>query len=76
MANKSVSAEIGAQYTLSFLTEKLSVLDPVSMPKTAAWAERLLALPEVRDSVVGEFEDLYLAAMRRNGSFSLQRLAA
>ncbi len=55
---------------------RLAVLDAASTPKTAAWAERLLALPEVRDSVVDEFEDLYLAAMRKNGSYSLNRLAA
>ncbi|MDH3221376.1 MAG: glutathione S-transferase family protein [Gammaproteobacteria bacterium] len=55
---------------------KLSVIDPESMPKVSAWAERLLALPEVRDSVVDEFEDLYLAAMEKNGSYSLYRLAA
>ena len=55
---------------------KLAVLDPASTPKTAAWAARLLALPEVRDSVVDEFEDLYLAALRKNGSYSLYRLAA
>ncbi|MDJ0776432.1 MAG: glutathione S-transferase family protein [Gammaproteobacteria bacterium] len=55
---------------------KLAVLDAADMPKTAAWAGRLLALPEVRDSVVDEFEDLYLAAMRNNGSYSLVRLAA
>jgi glutathione S-transferase len=55
---------------------KLSVIDPQATPKTAAWAERLLALPEVRDSVVDEFEDLYLAAMEKNGSYSLKRLAA
>ena len=55
---------------------KLSVLDPVTMPKLNAWAERLLALPEVRDSVVDEFEDLYLAAMEKNGSYSLHLLAA
>ena len=55
---------------------KLSVLDRESMPKTVAWAERLLALPEVRDSVVDEFEDLYLEAMEKNGSYSLHRLAA
>jgi len=53
---------------------KLSVLDPETMPKTVAWAERLLALPEVRDSVVDEFEDLYLRAMQNNGSYSLNRL--
>ncbi len=55
---------------------KLSVLDPATMPKVTAWGERLLALPEVRESVVDEFEDLYLAAMEKNGSYSLNRLAA
>ncbi len=55
---------------------KLSVLDPATMPKVIAWGERLLALPEVRESVVDEFEDLYLAAMEKNGSYSLNRLAA
>ncbi len=55
---------------------KLSVIDPAAMPKVAAWGERLLALPAVRDSVVDEFEDLYIAAMEKNGSFSLNRLAA
>ncbi|MDH3389701.1 MAG: glutathione S-transferase family protein [Gammaproteobacteria bacterium] len=55
---------------------KLSVIDPQTMPKVSAWAERLLALPEVRDSVVDEFEDLYLEAMEKNDSYSLRRLAA
>ncbi len=55
---------------------KLSVIDPASMPKVTAWGERLLALPEVRDSVVDEFEDLYIAALEKNGSYSLNRLAA
>jgi len=55
---------------------RLSVIDPASMPKVRAWADRLLALPEVRDSVVDEFEDLYLQALRKNDSFSLNRLAA
>ena len=55
---------------------KLSVIDPESMPKVSAWAERLLALAEVRASVVDEFDDLALAALRKNGSFSLNRLAA
>ncbi len=55
---------------------RLSVIDPETMPKVVAWGERLLALPEVRDSVVPEFEDLYLAAMEKNGSYSLNRLAA
>ena len=60
----------------SVAENKLSVLDPETMPRVEAWAQRLLALPEVRDSVVDEFEDLYLNAMQNNGSYSLYRLAA
>jgi glutathione S-transferase len=60
----------------SVAENKLSVLDPETMPRVEAWAQRLLALPEVRDSVVDEFEDLYLSAMQNNGSYSLYRLAA
>ncbi len=55
---------------------KLSVIDPATMPRVDAWAQRLLALPEVRDSVVDEFEDLYISAMDKNGSYSLRQLAA
>ena len=60
----------------SVAQNKLSVIDTASMPNVTAWAERLFALPEVRDSVVDEFEDLYLSAMRKNGSYSLYQLAA
>jgi len=60
----------------SVADNKLSVIDPVTMPRVNAWAQRLLALPEVRDSVVDEFENLYIAAMQKNDSYSLHRLAA
>ena len=60
----------------SVANNQLSVIDPATMPRVNAWAQRLLALPEVRDSVVDEFEDLYLAAMQKNDSYSLHRLAA
>ena len=60
----------------SVADNQLSVIDPVTMPRVYAWGQRLLALPEVRDSVVDEFEDLYLGAMQKNGSYSLNRLAA
>jgi len=60
----------------SVANNQLSVIDPVTMPRVNAWAQRLLALPEVRDSVVDEFEDLYIAAMQKNDSYSLHRLAA
>ncbi len=55
---------------------KLSVIDSATMPRVDAWAQRLLALPEVRDSVVDEFENLYISAMDKNGSYSLHQLAA
>ena len=55
---------------------KLSVIDSEKMPRVYAWAERLRALPEVRESVVDEFEQLYINAMEKNGSYSLGRLAA
>ena len=60
----------------SVAQNRMSVIDPASMPKVTAWGERLLALPEVRDSVVDDFEDLYLAAMKKNGSYSLYQLTA
>ena len=60
----------------SVADNKLSVIDPATMPRVNAWAQRLLALPEVRDSVVDEFENLYIAAMQKNDSYSLHRLAA
>jgi glutathione S-transferase len=60
----------------SVADNKLSVIDPETMPKVAAWGQRLLDLPEVRDSVVDEFEDLYLGALEKNESYSLNRLAA
>ena len=60
----------------SVADNQLSVIDTATMPRVTAWAERLLALPEVQDSVVDEFEDLYISAMQRNGSYSLNRLAS
>jgi len=60
----------------SVAQNRLSIIDPATMPKVNAWAERLLALPEVRDSVVDDFGDLYLAVMEKNGSYSLNQLAA
>jgi glutathione S-transferase len=55
---------------------RLSVIDAAQTPKVAAWGQRLLALPEVRDSVVDEFEDLYIAALQKNESYNLVQLAA
>ncbi len=54
----------------------ITYIDPATLPKVTARAQRLLALPEVRDSVVDEFEDLYIAALQKNASYSLNQLAA
>jgi glutathione S-transferase len=53
-----------------------SVIDPASMPKVDAWSKRLLALPAVKNSVVGEFESLFLAAIERANSYGWKRSAA
>ncbi len=55
---------------------RFSVVDPDSMPKVDAWSKRLLALPEVKNSVVPEFETLFLAAIERADSYSWRQLAA
>lgn len=55
---------------------QFSLLDPATMPKLQAWSQRLLALPEVKNSVVDEFESLYLGALERANSYSWQQYAA
>lgn len=36
-----------------------ALIDPAALPKVAAWSAALLALDEVKDSVVAEFEAMY-----------------
>ncbi len=55
---------------------KMSVLDAEQFPKTKAWADRLLALPEVQHSVVPEFESLYLTVLEKNDSYYRTQLVA
>ena len=55
---------------------KLSLVEPATLPKLSAWATRLLKLPEVRNSVVEDFESLYLSALERANTFSWQQYAA
>jgi glutathione S-transferase len=54
---------------------KLSIIDAEKLPKLARWSERLLALPEVKNSTVEDFELLYIDAMRDNKSYALAQLA-
>lgn len=54
---------------------KLSLIDSNKTPKLAAWAERLLALPEVQSSVVSDFESLYVAVLQKNDSYYLANQA-
>jgi len=55
---------------------RISVIDPVTMPKVDAWAKRLMALPAVKDSVVPEFEALFVAALEKANTYSWTRIAA
>lgn len=55
---------------------RFSVIDAATMPKLDAWSKRLLALPAVKNSVVAEFEDIYLAALENNNSYLWQSRAA
>jgi glutathione S-transferase len=51
------------------------IFDSAELPKTAAWSRVLLGLPLVRDSVVPEFRDLYLADLRKRRGYLASRLA-
>jgi glutathione S-transferase len=55
---------------------RFSVIDAATMPKLDAWSKRLLALPAVKNSVVAEFEELYLAALETNNCYLWQSRAA
>ena len=48
---------------------RFSVIDFGSLPKVSAWSKRLLAMPAVQQSVVTDFEQLYLEAMKRSDSY-------
>jgi len=54
---------------LEMLNRFVSTYDRESLPRVAAWSDALLALPEVRDSVVPEFEKLYLATVRNRSDY-------
>ena len=56
--------------------EKFNMIDANRTPRVAAWSKRLMDLPAVQSSVVGEFEQLYLAALEKANSYSWQQLAA
>jgi glutathione S-transferase len=55
---------------------RFSVIDAATMPKLDAWSKRLLALPAVKNSVVAEFEEIYLAALETNNCYLWQSRAA
>ncbi len=55
---------------------RFSVIDEETMPRVTAWSKRLLALPAVQNSVVPEFEDLYLEAIEKANSYTWQQFAA
>ena len=60
----------------SVANNQFSVLNHDNMPKVVAWSQRLLALPSVQNSVVPEFETLYLKAIEKVNSYTWQQYAA
>jgi glutathione S-transferase len=48
---------------------RFSVINIESLPKISAWSKRLLALPAVKQSVVADFEAIYLNAIETAGSY-------
>ncbi len=55
---------------------RFSVIDNATMPKLDAWSKRLLALPAIKNSVVADFETLYLAALEDKDGYLWQNRAA
>lgn len=55
---------------------RFSLVNPASMPKVNAWSKQLLALPAVKDSVVSDFDSIYLARLEKTNSYTWQQHAA
>ncbi len=53
-----------------------SLIESKSMPRVNDWAKRLLALPAVKNSVVPDFDSLYLAGLEKSNSHIWQQYAA
>ncbi len=51
------------------------LFDASDFPRLSAWSERLLELEEVKGSVVEDFEDLFLAHVRKPGGFGSQQFS-
>nr|VFK08709.1 MAG: glutathione S-transferase [Candidatus Kentron sp. LPFa]VFK25822.1 MAG: glutathione S-transferase [Candidatus Kentron sp. LPFa] len=54
---------------LALLPRAVDIFTASTHPKISAWSEALLALPSVRNSVVREFPDLYLASIQERGGY-------
>jgi glutathione S-transferase len=48
---------------------RFSVINFETLPKISAWSKRLLKTPAVKQSVVADFEILYLEAIEKSGSY-------
>nr|VFK43465.1 MAG: glutathione S-transferase [Candidatus Kentron sp. TC] len=54
---------------LALLSRTVDIFTESTHPRVSAWSDTLLALPSVRNSVVREFPDLYLASIRERGGY-------
>lgn len=51
---------------------RFSIIDFASMPKIEVWSKRLLAMPAVKNSVVADFEAIYLKRLEDNNGYRWQ----
>ena len=52
---------------------RFSIIDFAAIPKIEAWSKRLLAMPAVKNSVVKDFETIYLKALEDNNGYQWQQ---
>ncbi|WP_083251548.1 glutathione S-transferase family protein [Acidihalobacter yilgarnensis] len=79
--NGTVFSLVDAAYAPIFMRYALikpmdDVMPEADYPRLNAWAEALLALPAVRQSVVGDFDTLLAAYIRKNSPYAAERLIA
>lgn len=60
---------------MALLSESHAFIEPGRFPKLERWQETLLALPEVRGSVVPEFAELFRAHVQKNPGYGATLLA-
>ena len=56
------------------MNERLNYFDPATAPHFDQWGQTLLAMPAVKNSVVDDFDELYIHFMKNMGSYISSRI--